>query len=81
VRVTVRLFAAARHLAGNDAIELELGPKATVAGLRERLAESCPALAGVLKHARFAVNAEYASEKTEIAEGAEVAVIPPVSGG
>jgi molybdopterin synthase catalytic subunit len=72
-RVTVRLFAALRERAGAPARELEA---ATVADV-------WPALAlgeepdGLL----YAVNRVYADRGRELADGDEVALIPPVSGG
>jgi molybdopterin converting factor small subunit len=38
-------------------------------------------LAVVLRHAMFAVNTDYAADDTVIPPRAEVACIPPVSGG
>jgi MoaE-MoaD fusion protein len=73
VKVRVRLFAGLRERAGWSTREVEA---ATVA-------EVWPALelgeepAGLL----YAVNREYADRFTPLADGDEVAVIPPVSGG
>jgi molybdopterin synthase catalytic subunit/molybdopterin converting factor small subunit len=74
VRVTVRLFAGLREHAGWSKRDFE--------GL-DRVAEVWPALqlgdepAGLL----YAVNKEYADRNRRLADGDEVAVIPPVSGG
>jgi len=74
VRVTVRVFAGLRERAGWSQRELE--------GV-ERVGDVWPALAlgdepsGLL----YAVNREYASADRCLAEGDEVALIPPVSGG
>lgn len=81
MRVCVKLFAVARQRVGRDMIELEIPGEATVRTLRSALAESYPALVDVLPHVRFAVNSEYAGEALVIPAAAEVAVIPPVSGG
>jgi len=81
MRIRVRLFAAARQAAGCDVVELELPAPATIAELRRRLAQDLPRLSAVTEAALFAVNAEYAGETREIPPGAEVACIPPVSGG
>jgi MoaE-MoaD fusion protein len=75
VRVTVRLFAGLRERAGFGERMLELTDDA-------RLADVWPALGleepgGVL----YAVNREYASAGSSLADGDEVALIPPVSGG
>ena len=81
MKVRVRLFAAARQAAGCDVVELELPAQTTIAELRRRLQQDRPELSAVTEAALFAVNAEYAGETLEIPPGAEVACIPPVSGG
>ena len=77
----VQLFAVAKQLTGRESIELDLPPGSTVADVRARLQEAAPALASVMNHLQFAVNAEYAADETRIPAGADVACIPPVSGG
>ena len=81
MRVSIRLFAVAKQLAGRERIELELPDGATLAQLRRRLAEEVPELAGVLGQMTFAVGTEYAHDGAIIPPGADVACIPPVSGG
>ena len=49
--------------------------------LRGALAARHPALARVLPRCRLAVNQEFAEDGDPVPDGAEVAVIPPVSGG
>jgi MoaE-MoaD fusion protein len=76
VRVTVRLFAGLRERAGFGERALELAEGA-------RLADVWPALelgdepAGLL----YALNRAYAPAEQVLADGDEVALIPPVSGG
>ena len=77
----VRLFARARDLAGAAALAVELPDGADVAELRRRLAERCPALAGLLAHCAFAVNHEFVGDWVVVPPGAAVALLPPVSGG
>lgn len=79
--VEVKLFAVARQLAGSDTIRIELREGATVAELRAALAQQYPDLANVLRHVMFALDADYASDDTVISPTAEIACIPPVSGG
>lgn len=81
MRVAVQLFAVARQLAGRDRVEVELPAGATVAQLREQLGRQLPALEGLLPQMLFAVAAQYADDQTPIPPEAEVACIPPVSGG
>jgi molybdopterin converting factor subunit 1 len=79
--VRVRLFAVARERAGRPVVEVELADEATVGDLTRALAERVPDLAAIMPSARFAVDSEYADDSTPIAPGAELALIPPVSGG
>jgi molybdopterin converting factor subunit 1 len=77
----IKLFAIARQRLGRDQVEVTLKDSATVADLRHGLAEQFSAIADVLPHIRIAVNSSYAADSTVIPDGAEVALIPPVSGG
>lgn len=77
----IKLFAIARQRLGRDQVEITLAGSPTAAELRRALADQFPALADVLPHIRIAVNSSYASDSTVIPAGAEVALIPPVSGG
>jgi molybdopterin converting factor small subunit len=79
--VSVRLFAIARQRAGRAEIAVDLVEPATVADLRRALAVECPELAPLLPNLMIAVNAEYADEGHAIPPGADLAAIPPVSGG
>jgi sulfur-carrier protein len=81
VKVTVRLFAVARQLAGCETVELELPIGSTVGQLRDRLAAEFPELAPVVPHVLFAIDSEYAADETPISAEAPIACIPPVSGG
>jgi molybdopterin converting factor subunit 1 len=77
----VRLFARARDLAGADEVEVDLPAGATVADLRHRLAQRYPPLAALVEHCAFAVEDEFASDAQPLRPEAEVALLPPVSGG
>ncbi len=77
----VRLFAVARQLAGSDSVDVELSDGATVADLRNAIQDQFPELAHVVRHVAFALNTEYAQDDTMIPDEAEIACIPPVSGG
>jgi molybdopterin converting factor subunit 1 len=81
MHVRVRLFARARDLAGADAVVLDVPAGATVADLRRRLAEAHPRLAGLLERSALAVNDEFADDPLTLPHDAEVALLPPVSGG
>ena len=79
--VRVRLFAIARQLASRDLLEFDLPAGATVADVRQALSEQVPGLASMSKYLQFSVNQEYAVDSILIPPDAEVACIPPVSGG
>jgi molybdopterin converting factor subunit 1 len=79
--VSVLLFARARDLAGAPVVRLELPEGATVADLRRRLAAVHPSMAPLLNHSALAVNDEFAGDELVLEPGAEVALLPPVSGG
>ena len=77
----VRLFARARDLARTDTLHVELPDGATVVDLRRRLAVVCPVLAGLLERSALAVDNEFAADSVVVSADAEVALVPPVSGG
>jgi molybdopterin synthase catalytic subunit len=79
--VQVKLFAGARQRIGQDSLELELPEDATVAQLRKELSRRYQALSDLLPHLMFAVNHDYAADDAVIPANAEIAIIPPVSGG
>jgi molybdopterin converting factor subunit 1 len=81
VKISVRLFAVARQLAGRDLVELDVPRGTSIGQLRELLAREIPELAPVLPNVLFAVDSEYAANDDPIAEGSQIACIPPVSGG
>jgi molybdopterin synthase catalytic subunit len=77
MRVRVRLFAALRELAGSAELELELDQGARVGDVWGRMPELGVEPEGLL----YALNKEYVDPDRELADGDELAVIPPVSGG
>jgi molybdopterin converting factor subunit 1 len=79
--VHVRLFARARDLAGTDLLRVELPDGATLADLRRRLAADCPPLSALLGRSALAVENEFAADSLVLSNDAEVALLPPVSGG
>jgi molybdopterin converting factor subunit 1 len=79
--LTVRLFARARDLAGTDSLPVELPPRATVADLRRALAAARPALAPLLPLCAVAVGGDFADDDRALTPSAEIALLPPVSGG
>jgi molybdopterin synthase catalytic subunit/molybdopterin converting factor small subunit len=76
VRVTVKLFAGLRERAGAGERPLELEQGARVGDVWDALA-----LGREPDGLLYAVNREYAARERLLADGDEVALIPPVSGG
>jgi len=81
VNVQVRLFAVARELAGADKVDVAVSEPCTVAELRQALAAQVPALAKLLPGVLFAIGSEYVADNAIVPAKADVACIPPVSGG
>jgi molybdopterin synthase catalytic subunit len=81
IAVRVRLFARLREQAGTETERLELPPGSTLAEVYEALRRRHPALETDLKAVRAALNQEFKDWSSEVADGDEVAFIPPVSGG
>jgi len=81
VTIRIRLFAMQRELAGTRELAVELAAGATVEAAWAALVARHPILAPGRPAVRFAVNGEYVGPETLLADGDEVAMIPPVSGG
>ncbi len=81
VRLRVLLFSLLRERMGCDAVTVTLDAPATGADLLDRLTRDHPELRPFRPVVRLAVNREYVPETTPLAEGDEVALITPVSGG
>jgi MoaD family protein len=79
--VRVRLFAVQRELAGRRQVDLELPEGASVETAWTALVAEHPALASGRAAVRFARNGVYADATEALADGDELACIPPVSGG
>jgi molybdopterin converting factor subunit 1 len=81
VRIRVRLFAVQRELAGTRELGLELPEGATIEDAWQALVQLHPVLAPGRPSVRFARNGAYAEPSEGLADGDELAFIPPVSGG
>jgi molybdopterin converting factor subunit 1 len=81
IAVRIRLFAIQRELAGTRELRLELPDGSDIEGAWTALVARHPVLAPGRTSMRFARNGEYAEPTTVLADGDEVAMIPPVSGG
>lgn len=81
MRVTVRLFARLRDIAGAAELSREIPPGATIGNVWHELAGEYPELGPYERSISSAVNADYARMDQVLRDGDEVAFLPPVSGG
>lgn len=81
MRVTVLAFAMQRELLGWKRGALELADGATIEDAWAALVRQHPGLGPAGASVRFARNGAYADRDEPLAEGDELALIPPVAGG
>jgi molybdopterin converting factor subunit 1 len=81
MRVTIRLFARLRDLAGAGELVRDLPGPATVQTVWTALVSELPSLAAYERTMSVAVNADYSRMAAPVQDGDEVAFLPPVSGG
>jgi len=79
--VRVLFFASTREIIGTNSIEIEMSEGATIRDLRDDLSKQFPGLGSVEKNLAVAINEEYVVDDAPLANGDQVALIPPVSGG
>ncbi len=80
MRIRLLAFATAADALGSER-DLDLPSGATVAVLRDLLLADFPALGRLWPRLAIAINGRLVRLEEEIPEGAEVALLPPVSGG
>jgi molybdopterin converting factor small subunit len=78
--VRVGLFAGMAEAAGRRSIDIPW-EGGSIAELKARLAAELPAIVPLLARSAVAIGAVYAPDDAPVPPGAEVAIIPPVSGG
>jgi len=81
MNVTVLLFAQAREKSGASQIELELGEGGRVSDAIAALERAHPGLAALRPHLAYAVDGVLVRGDAPLRPGAELALLPPVSGG
>jgi molybdopterin converting factor subunit 1 len=81
MRITILVFARLRDLVGAPRLVRDVAPGATIEDVWLGVAAEFPAAAPHRAALSAAVNAGYAKFSTPLAEGDEVAFLPPVSGG
>ena len=81
MRVTVRLFARLRDIAGTSEVRRDIPTGSTIRTVWTDLAQEYPDMARYERSMSSALNADYARMDVEVHEGDEIAFLPPVSGG
>lgn len=82
MHITIRLFAGLAEVIGSSTLTFHAVENPLTAGrLKELLSASYPDAASQIAVSLIAIDREYAPDDSVITESAEVALIPPVSGG
>ena len=81
MNVRVRLFARYRELAGASELDLDVPAKSTALDVFDRVAERFPDMRSMRDSTLMAIDADYVRPHTELRDGEELALMPPVSGG
>ena len=72
MKISVKMFAVARDLAGGQSVEIALPEDATVADLKSVLAADVPALAPLLAQMKIAVDTEFAEDDTPLTANSDL---------
>src|SRR5258708_1812550 len=81
MKISILLFAGIAEAIGTRQLELELPDNTTVGDLLTLLADQHPDAASLLRQSFVSIDHEYAALERTVPPGAEIAIIPPVSGG
>lgn len=86
MKTRITLYGVLREADPRGHVELDVPPGSNIAELRELLTaylcEHAPAIpAGLIRRSAFASDEEILHNHRTVPEGAELAVLPPVSGG
>ena len=79
--VTLRFFSVLREAFGAGIVEVELEPGTTGSELIELLAANSDEFDALKSVVKLAVNDEYVDPEAVLADGDDIAIITPVSGG
>jgi molybdopterin synthase catalytic subunit len=81
MKITLKLFGSLREEIGESTLAVELESGASVADLRDWLAQRSPLVEKLGERLAASVNLEIADPDETLEEGDEVAFLPPVAGG
>jgi molybdopterin synthase sulfur carrier subunit len=79
--IIVKLFALMREKAGTDTVPLDVPTGAAVTQALATLVCQYPILEPYIANTRFSLRMDFVDPNTILAEGDELVLIPPVSGG
>ncbi len=79
--IDVALFAQAHQLAGASSLPITWHENLDAAEVLRQLGQACEPLQSLLPSCRLAVDMQYVASDAQIASDAQLALIPPVSGG
>ena len=79
--VRVLLFALAKQQIGQSLIEVEVKPGASIGELKNAIIAQFPKSEQIVAKSMFAQNDKYSTDQEAVDPKAEIACIPPVSGG
>ena len=81
MKIKVLAFAHLRELCGAGKFDLDLDEGSSGEDLLNILEKKFPDMKKIRKFLKLSMNGVYISLSTEIEDGSEIAVFPPVSGG
>jgi len=81
LKITVKLFAAYQEAYGKPELEMDVEPGVTVVEIGERVRAHYPSLKDLAPVTRYWINCAFVEPQQGVAEGDEIVLIPPVSGG
>lgn len=80
-QVRLKLFARYAELVGQDELRLSVPLPATVADVVRRAREEIPGATAIPERPLVAVNMRHVQLDARVADGDEVALLPPLAGG
>ena len=81
MKLKVLLFAELRDRVGCRQLELDGAQISDVASLKKVIQRKFPDVSDLVERSSVAINQSYATKDQGVPEDAEIALIPPVSGG
>ena len=81
MQLRILIFAGVRKALQADHITVDVPKDATVSDVRRALEHEYPQLAPMIRNSQFALDEQFATDTSLVKDTAEVAWIPPVSGG